>query len=151
MESARGVASISEQMEVTTVPYTSAKAPNSSPAGFHQEEVKTFHPLCLAASHACQSNNPTIHNKRAITARGHCLQNIEIETIGVHTFHVTTHTPTKNCDKSKVSARNLGQIGGKQTGATEACSLHVARSDSVADPQDGLKCEQLPFHQSSWA
>ncbi len=49
----------------------------------------------------------------------------------------------KNCDKSKVSAHNLDQIGGKQTGATEACFQHVERSDSVADSQDGLKCEQL--------
>ena len=57
----------------------------------------------------------------------------------------------KNCDKSKVSARNLGQIEGKQTGATETCSLHVARSDSVADPQDGLKCEQLRRVELKWA
>ena len=56
---------------------------------------------------------------------------------------VTTHTPEKSYDKSKVSAHNLGQIGAKQAGATEACSQHVARSDSVADSQDGLKCEQL--------
>ncbi len=48
--------------------------------------------------------------------------------------------------KSKVSAHNLGQVGGKQDGATEACSLHVARSDSVADSQDGVKCEQLPMN-----
>ncbi len=52
-------------------------------------------------------------------------------------------TQKKNRDKSKVSAHNLGQIEGKQAGATEACSPHVARSDSAVDPQDGLKCEQL--------
>ena len=51
--------------------------------------------------------------------------------------------PAKNHDKSKVTALNLGQIGGKQVGATEVCSKHIARSDSVADSQDGLKCEQL--------
>ena len=56
---------------------------------------------------------------------------------------VTTHTSKKNRSKSKVSAHNLGQIEGKQAGATEACSQHVAGSDSVADPQDGLKCEHL--------
>ena len=56
-------------------------------------------------------------------------------------------TTKKSYDKSRVSAHNLGQIGGKQAGATEACSQHVARSDSVADSQDGLKCEHLlrPF------
>ena len=56
---------------------------------------------------------------------------------------VTTYTPEKSYAKSKVSAHNLGQIGGKQAGATEACSQHVARSDSVVDSQDGLKCEHL--------
>ena len=60
-------------------------------------------------------------------------------------FFITTHTSTKNYDKSKVSAHNLGQIEGKQAGATEACSLHVARSDSAVNPQDGLKCEYLLF------
>ena len=49
----------------------------------------------------------------------------------------------KNCDKDKVSAHIWERLGGKQAGATEACSLHVARSDSVADSQDGLKCEHL--------
>ena len=46
-------------------------------------------------------------------------------------------------DRSTVSVHNLGQIGGKQAGATETCSRHVAGSDSVADSQDGLKCEHL--------
>ena len=56
----------------------------------------------------------------------------------------STHYNSKeNRDKSRVTAHNLGQIGGKQAGATEACSQHVAGSDSVADSQDGLKCEQL--------
>ena len=41
------------------------------------------------------------------------------------------------------TAHTSGQIGGKQAGTTEACSLYVARSDSEADPQDGLKCEQF--------
>ena len=50
---------------------------------------------------------------------------------------------TKNYDKSKVSVHNLGQIEGRQAGATEACFLHVARSDSAVDPQNGLKCEHL--------
>ena len=49
----------------------------------------------------------------------------------------------KNYDKSNVSAHNLGQIEGKQVGATEACSRTLAASDNVADSQDGLKCEQL--------
>ncbi len=61
-----------------------------------------------------------------------------------------SHILTKNYNENRISAHNLGQIGGKQTGATEACSLHVARSDSAADPQDGLKCEyvetQRPAH-----
>ncbi len=51
----------------------------------------------------------------------------------------------KNYDKSRVNAHNLGQIEGKQAGATEACNKHVARSDSAVDPQDGLKCEQLLY------
>ncbi len=72
----------------------------------------------------------------------------------------------KNYDSGKVSAHNLGQIGGKQDRATEACFQHGAGSDGVVDPhgvarkatsddcpdgqcrsrmrrQDGLKCEQL--------
>ncbi len=56
-------------------------------------------------------------------------------------------SPTKNCDKSRVSAHNLGQIGGSRTGATEAYSQYAAGRDSVAGLQDGLKCEQL---QWSW-
>ena len=48
-----------------------------------------------------------------------------------------------NYDQNRISAHNLGQIGGKQVGATEACWKPRAGSDSVADPQDGLKCEQL--------
>ncbi len=74
----------------------------------------------------------------------------------------------KNFDKSTVSAHNLGQIGAKRDRATEACSLHTARSDGEAEPhgvarkatsddcpdgqcrsrmrrQDGLKCGHLPF------
>ncbi len=50
----------------------------------------------------------------------------------------------KNYGKGTVSARNLGQIGGKRDRATEACSLHAAGSDGEADSQDGLKCEHLP-------
>ncbi len=46
-------------------------------------------------------------------------------------------------DKSMVTACDLGQIGVKQDGTTEACSLHVGRSDGEVDPQDGLKREQL--------
>ena len=56
---------------------------------------------------------------------------------------LTTHTLAKDRDESRVSVHNLGQIGGKQAGTTEACSQHVARSDSVANSQDGLKCEYL--------
>ena len=56
---------------------------------------------------------------------------------------VTTHIQMRNRGESKVTAHNLGQIGRKQAGMTEACSQHVARSDSVADSQDGLKCERL--------
>ncbi len=47
-----------------------------------------------------------------------------------------------NFDRSRVSARNLGQIGGKRDRATEVCSKHIAGSDGEADSQDGLKCEQ---------
>ena len=57
--------------------------------------------------------------------------------------NATARISTKNCDNNKVSARNLGQIGVKQDRATEACFQHVAGSDDEADPQDGLKCEQL--------
>ena len=46
-------------------------------------------------------------------------------------------------NESKVTVHNLGQIEGKQAGETEACDQHVAGSDSVADSQDALKCEQL--------
>ena len=56
-------------------------------------------------------------------------------------MEVTTH------DKSKVSAHNLGQIGGKQVGTTEACFLHIARSDNEADSQDGLKYEHLHMEE----
>ena len=49
----------------------------------------------------------------------------------------------KNRDSSRVSTRNLGQIEAKRDRATEACKKHVARSDGEADPQDGLKCEDL--------
>ena len=50
----------------------------------------------------------------------------------------------KNYDKSRVSAYNLGQVGGKQTGVTEAyVEKYAAGSDSAADSQDGLKCKQL--------
>ncbi len=51
-------------------------------------------------------------------------------------------------NKIKVSAHNLGQIGGKRDRATEACYRHIARSDGEADSQDGLKCEQLPSFYS---
>ncbi len=72
----------------------------------------------------------------------------------------------KNRDKSRVTAHNLGQIGVKQDGATEAYQEYAARSDGEAEPhgvarratsddcpdgqcrsrmrrQDGLKCGQL--------
>ncbi len=49
----------------------------------------------------------------------------------------------ENCDKSRVIVHNLGQIGVKQDRATEVCSQHIAGSDGEAEPQDGLKCEQL--------
>ena len=52
---------------------------------------------------------------------------------------------TEDRDKSTVSAHNLGQdLRGKRDRATEACSLHAARSDGEADPQDGLKRGHLP-------
>ena len=55
----------------------------------------------------------------------------------------------KNCDISTVTIYSLGQIGVKQAGATEAYSLYAARSDSVAEAQDGLKYKQLhPPHSS---
>ena len=57
---------------------------------------------------------------------------------------VTIHVPTKNHDKSRVTVHNLGQdLRGKQTGATEAYEKYVAGSDSAADSQKGLSCEQL--------
>ncbi len=62
---------------------------------------------------------------------------------GKHKTGISTHASKKNCDKSRVTVHNLGQIGGKQDRATEVCSLHIARSDGEADSQDGLKCEQL--------
>ena len=52
---------------------------------------------------------------------------------------VTAHTSIG--ESSKVTTHNLGQIGLKQDRATEACSLHAARSEGEADAQDGLKCE----------
>ncbi len=50
----------------------------------------------------------------------------------------------QDCGESTVAACSLGQIGGKQDRATEACLKHAAGSDGEADSQDGLKCEQLP-------
>ncbi len=80
---------------------------------------------------------------------------------------INAHTQTKNYDKSKITAHNLGQIGViAKTGATEAYQEYAARSDGEAEShgvarkatsddcpdgqcrsrmrrQDGLKCEQL--------
>ncbi len=79
---------------------------------------------------------------------------------------VATHVQAKNHSKSRVTAHNLGQIGGKRDRATEVCYGHIARSDGEADShgvarratsddcpdgqcrsrmrrQDGLKCGQL--------
>ena len=44
-----------------------------------------------------------------------------------------------------VTAHNLGQIGLKQEGTTEAYDLYAARSDDEDDARDGLKCGQLPM------
>ena len=50
----------------------------------------------------------------------------------------------KNYDKSRVSAHNLGQdLRRSKLERLRRASQHVARSDSAADPQDGLKCEYL--------
>ncbi len=49
----------------------------------------------------------------------------------------------KDMIKVKLSAYNLGQIGVKRDRATEVCYKHAAGSDGKAEPQDGLKCEQL--------
>ena len=57
-----------------------------------------------------------------------------------------THTQTKDHYESKISAHNLGQIGGTPHGEAAPCSLHTARSDSGTDSQDGLKSEQLQMN-----
>ncbi len=49
----------------------------------------------------------------------------------------------KSYGKNRVTARNLGQIGAKRDRATEAYEKYAAGSDGEAEPQDGLKCEQL--------
>ena len=59
-------------------------------------------------------------------------------------YQQMAYTPINNHNKSKGSAHSLGRPGVKRDRATEACSQHVARSDGEAEPQDGLKCEQLP-------
>ena len=60
---------------------------------------------------------------------------------------VTTHTLKQERVCSTVTARNLGQIGLKRVGATEAYDQYAAGSDNEADTRDGLKCEQLRrFH-----
>ena len=51
-------------------------------------------------------------------------------------------TPKTFCPNT-VMAHNLGQIGLKQVGTTEACSQHAARSDDAVEIRDGLKCGPL--------
>ena len=61
-------------------------------------------------------------------------------------FYVTTHTSKQELVRSTVTARNLGQIGLKRGGATEAYDQYAAGSDNEADARNGLKCEQLHFY-----
>ena len=58
--------------------------------------------------------------------------------------NITTHTLKQERVCSTITARNLGQIGLKRGGATEAYDQYAAGSDNEADARDGLKCEQLP-------